>query len=70
MNTKEIKKVRKATKNSFIIYLRDKPRFLPYWLWRICALMIFTNDGLKLIGAIYGMERTITIKGVRYKIKK
>lgn len=70
MNTKELKKVRKATKNSFIIFLRDKPRFMPYWFWRICALSIFTEDGLKLVGAVYGMQETITIRGKQYKIKK
>ena len=70
MNTKEVKKIRKGTKHSFIIFLRDKPRFMPMWAWRLCATAIFNDDGLKLIGAFYGISDTITIKGVRYKIKR
>ena len=70
MNNKTLKKIRRGTKHSFVIFLRNKPMFLPMWVWRLCAVAIFNDDGIKLIGAIYGLEKTITIKGVKYKIKK
>lgn len=70
MNTKKVKKIRKGTKHSFIIFLRSKPKFMPMWVWRLCATAIFNDDGLKLIGAFYGMSKTIKIRGVEYKIKK
>jgi len=70
MNSKEIKKIRKGTKNSFIIFLREKPKYLPMFIWRLCALMIFNDAGIKLIGAFYGLQKTITINGVCYKIKR
>jgi len=70
MSNKVIKKIRKGTKHSFIIFLRDKPKFLPMWIWHLCAVAIFNDEGLKLIGAFYGMQKTITIRGVKYKIKK
>ncbi|NCD40576.1 MAG: hypothetical protein EOL88_00640 [Bacteroidia bacterium] len=69
MNTKEAKKIRKGTRNSFIIFLRKKPNFMPKFVWRWCAKKIFNKDGLKLIGALYGMKGTLNINGVKYKIK-
>lgn len=70
MNSKQAKKIRKGTKNSFIIFLNTKPRFLPKIIWRLAAIIIFNNNGLDLIGALYGMKRTINFKGVKYKIKQ
>lgn len=69
MNSKEAKKIRKSTKHTFIIFLREKPRFMPSFIWRLCALSIFNDDGIKLIGGIYGINRFVVINGVKYKIK-
>lgn len=70
MNSKKVKKIRKGTKNSFVIFLRDKPRFMPSIIWRICATVIFNDDGVELVGIFYGLKKTVKIKGVKYKIKK
>lgn len=69
MNTKTVKKIRKNTKDTFILFLRERPKFLPMFVWRLCALAIFNDSGLKLVGAFYDKTKTITIRGVKYKIK-
>jgi len=70
MNTKIAKKIRKNTKHTFVLYLRERPKFLPPFIWRLCALAIFNNNGLKLVGAFYGVGETIEINGKKYKVKK
>lgn len=70
MNSKKLKKIRKWTKHSFIMFLRERPRFMPKIIWRLCAISIFNADGIELIGALYGLKKTIKIKGVEYKVKK
>ncbi len=70
MNSKKVKKIRKGTKHAFVIFLRDKPKFFPKWLWRLAAITIFNADGIELIGALYGMRKTIKHNGIKYKIKK
>jgi len=70
MNTKTVKKIRKGTKHSFIIFLRKRPRFMPKWIYRLAALIIFNDDGIELIGALYGLRKSVKIGGVKYKIKK
>jgi len=70
MNTKTAKKIRKVTKHSFIIFLRKRPRFMPKWIYRLAALIIFNDEGIELIGALYGLKKSIKVNGVRYKIKQ
>lgn len=68
MKNTEIKKIRKGVKNSVVMFLRDKPKFLPKWIWRLCAVVIFNDDGLKLVGSFY-LDKTITINGIKYRVK-
>lgn len=70
MNTKVAKKIRKNTKHTFILFLREKPRWLPSFAWRLCALAIFNKEGIALVGGFYWKGRTITINGKKYKVKK
>ncbi len=70
MNSKIAKRIRKSAKNSFILLLRERPKYLPKILWQLAALSIFNKTGLKVLGAFYKLGDNVEINGKHYRIKK
>lgn len=70
MNVKDIKKIRQMTKRAIVIYLREKPRFIPRFLWAGLAKLFFTPEGYETLSFFYARKgKTIKVRGVKYKIK-
>ncbi len=70
MNSKFSKKIRKSARNSFMLFLRERPKYLPVFLWRISAILIFNKEGLKIVGGFYKLLDSVEINGKHYRIKK
>jgi len=68
---KEIKKIRKTFRKTFVVFLRKRPKLLPKFIFKICARIIFNKDGLDTFGAIYGFKtkKIFEYNGVKYKVK-
>ena len=70
MNSQKVKKIRKTFKNSFIVYLRNKPKYLPRFFWRIFFKTVLTKDGFEIIKNYVGLgDKSVVINGQRYRVK-